>query len=197
MNIDNEQLLFQAISKGEEPAFRQLFDIYKRKLFGLAVSITKSTVLAEELLQEVFTSLWVSRHLLANVKDPAAYIYQSAYRKLRQLVKKEQHQQVILEAIKTQSELPPPQNDPEIQLLLSETRRVLAEAVNSLSDQKRKIYQMAKVDGLSYKEISATLNISPNTVRNHLVEAVRLIREHFIRVGLGTLLPVLTILLDK
>jgi len=197
MTIENELLLFKAISTGEEAAFKQLFDIYKNKLFGLAISLTKSPLLAEELLQEVFTSLWISRHLLTDVLDPAAYIYQSAYRKLHQLIKKEQHQQLILQAVKEQSELPQQANDPEIQLLLSETRRILAEAVSQLSEQKRKIYQLAKVDGLSYKQISAELDISPNTVRNHLVEAVRLIREHFTQVGLASLLPILTILLDR
>lgn len=197
MNIEKELLLFKAISKGEELAFKQLFDIYKDKLFGLAISLTKSTTLAEELLQEVFISLWISRHLLANVQDPPAYIYQSTYRKLRQLVKKEQHQQLIMLAVKEQSGLPEQANDPEIQLLLSETKRILADAVNQLSEQKRKVYQLAKVDGLSYKEISAKLNISPNTVRNHLVDALRLIREHFTQVGLGSLLPILTILLDR
>lgn len=197
MTVENELLLFKAVSKGDEAAFRQLFDRYKGKLFGLALSLTKSTVIAEELLQEVFISLWVSRALLSNVRDPAAYIYQSTYRMLRRLVQKEQHQQIILKAIEAQSQPHLAAPDPEIQLLLSETRRILDEAVSQLPEQKKRIYQLAKVQGLSYKQISAELNISPNTVRNHLVEAVRLIRAYFIQAGMASLLPVLTLLIGR
>lgn len=197
MHNDNDKFLFTAISKGDEAAFKELFDIYKHKLFGLTVSLTKSTFLAEELLQEVFTSLWVSRLLLAEVQDPAAYIYQSAYHKIRQLVKKERDQRHIIAQIQSQASAPSQADDPEISLLLAETKRILQEAINQLPEQKKKIYQLAKIEGLSYQQISKALNISPNTVRNHLVEAARLIRVHFTKAGMASLLPILTILLDR
>lgn len=197
MSTTNEKMLFEAISTGDEAAFKQLFVLYKNKLSGLAISLTKSPFLGEELLQEVFTSLWVSRRVLADVQDPAAYIYQVTYRKLRLILQKEKHQHLILEGLKQQTEILANANDTEVQLLLSETKSVLAEAIGQLSDQKKRIYQLAKVDGLSYKEIGAELGISPNTVRNHLVEAIKSVKKYFAQMGFGSMLPILILLIER
>ena len=66
-NSDN-QLLFDLISKGNENAFKVLFEKYKSKTYAVAYKLTKSSLAAEEITQEVFISIWVSKLRLPLIK---------------------------------------------------------------------------------------------------------------------------------
>ena len=57
-----------------------------------------------------------------------------------------------------------------------EVENLLKEAVNTLPAQRRKVYQLVREEGLSYAEIAEKLQISKNTVRNHVAEALQEIR---------------------
>src|SRR5690242_7953989 len=71
----DEKLLFQQIAEGDETAFRSIFDLYKIRLYHFIFKMTKSATTAEELVQEVFMKLWVSRNSLSAVESPSAYIF--------------------------------------------------------------------------------------------------------------------------
>ena len=64
----NSVSLALRVSEGSEPAFRQLFDGYKNRIFGYVLAIIHSHTQAEEITQELFIKLWQSRELLARVE---------------------------------------------------------------------------------------------------------------------------------
>jgi len=68
---------------------------------------------------------------------------------------------------------------------------VLAEGVEMMPLRRRRVYALRQ-QGLSYEEIGGELGVSPNTVRNHLVEANRHLLEFLRKRGLGVLLLILT-----
>ena len=61
-----------------------------------------------------------------------------------------------------------------------ETEGLLDKAIASLSPQRQKVYLLSRRQGLRIEEIAAEMQISYNTVRNHLVEALRQIRHYYI-----------------
>ncbi|HUZ60995.1 MAG TPA: hypothetical protein VMU83_19635 [Hanamia sp.] len=63
----SDKILFQKIASGDVEAFREIFDLYKKRLFAIAIKLSKSQLVSEEITQEVFISLWVSRALLINL----------------------------------------------------------------------------------------------------------------------------------
>jgi RNA polymerase sigma factor (sigma-70 family) len=74
---------------------------------------------------------------------------------------------------------------------LTEARRILMKGVGRLPAQRRKVYEL-KQEGLRYEEIADRLGISPNTVKNQLVEANRFLLEFLREHGLPVLLIILS-----
>lgn len=172
--LNNEKELLQNIKEGDQQAFARLYDLLKSKVFSVAYHLVKSPYAAEEITQEVFVSIWVSRAGLHKVENIDAYLYTATYNKSLQWLKKEKNQEEILRwAMQLEAEL---QNPTEQTLIFREAQRSLHQAVEQLPPQKKIIYRLSKEQGFSNKEIAEQLNISPNTVKNHLVEAVKLLK---------------------
>ncbi len=66
--------LFGKVVKGDEAAFRLLFETYSRRLFHVAYYYLNSRELAEEAILDVFTVIWQKRETLSHVKEPERYI---------------------------------------------------------------------------------------------------------------------------
>src|SRR3569833_342235 len=71
----DENELFLHISRGDESAFRRLFELYRQRLFAFAWQLCHSAVDAEEIVQDVFLRLWEQREKLPEVSMPRKYIY--------------------------------------------------------------------------------------------------------------------------
>ncbi|MEP7376096.1 MAG: RNA polymerase sigma-70 factor [Chitinophagaceae bacterium] len=172
----SERELFQQIAAGSEPAFRIIFDRYKLKLYYFIQHIVKSSSETEELLQDVFLRLWVSRESLANVEAPATYLFVSARNgALNHIQKKVSERKMINQLTNAAQE---EYNIIEEELSFKESRQLVEEAISKLSPQQQKVYRLSKEAGLSRDEIAAQLGISPNTVKNHLADAMLSIRTY-------------------
>lgn len=172
----SEKALFALIAAGDETAFRAFFERYREKVYAATLHLGKSRLIAEELTQEVFISIWVSRGSLARVDDPVAYLYRIVYNKFNSFLRKQANEVRILAAYRQTH--PAISNQTEETILLNESRAILDKAIENLSPQKKTIYRMSREQGMSYVEIARALGVSPNTVKNHLAEATRLIRQH-------------------
>ena len=67
--------LFKSVVRGDETAFRLLFETYSRRLFHVAYYYLNSRELAEEAVLDVFTVIWQKRETLSHVKEPERYLY--------------------------------------------------------------------------------------------------------------------------
>ena len=182
-NSDN-QLLFDLISKGNESAFKVLFDKYKNKAYAVAYKLTKSSIAAEEITQEVFISIWVSKLHLPFIKDPEAYIYTVIYNNTKGYIKKENnknhlHQKTFLKTKKFS-------NETEETILANESQHIINEALSKLTPQKKLIFNLSRQQGRSYHEIGETLHLSPHTVKSHLLQTVKFIRKYFDNIAVLT-----------
>ncbi len=166
------------VSKGDETAFRAVYDLYKNPFYATALRITRSGDAAEEILQEVFIALWNKRVKVGEAINPVGYLFailhNSIYFHFRKLALERQMKQRISE----QSEEQDPSMVEEL-LLAKEKSNLLQVIVGKLPRQQQLIYRFSKHEGLSREEIASKLNISPHTVKNHLAKALEFIRQSF------------------
>lgn len=167
--------LFNAIAKDDELAFKALFDLYKTRAYAVAFKLTKTAYAAEEITQDVFVSIWVSRAQLAEVKNPEAYIYTVIYNKVSRYLKKESNQARILQLFIRNSRSY--SNETEETVFAHEQQKFISQAIEQLSPQKKLMYNLNQVQGKSYDEIAQTLNLSPHTVKSHVLQAIKFIRR--------------------
>jgi len=169
--------LIKQIAEDDEAAFRTIFDHYKAPFYSAAFKMTRSGSLAEEIVQEVFVKIWVKRKIIATAKRPADYIFtilhNCIYAQFRKLA--------LEDKLKTTLAQDSEESEDSIQLLLleKENKAILENVINQMPARQRLIYKLAKQEGWSREEIAKGLNISPNTVRNHLSAAIEFLRNYF------------------
>lgn len=165
---------FQSFSEGDAIGFEMFFDAYKTRVFRLAVKMLKSEAEAEEIVQDVFLSIWTARERLNKIGDPEAYLFTVTYNAIYKRLKKISRSRELLQSVL--SNLIQSQNTTEETVSANEIERLMHEAIRQLPPQQRAVYELNKEEGLSYREIAEHLHLSPNTVRNHLAEAMKAIR---------------------
>ena len=174
-------------------AFSELYIRYKEKLKIFCLFILKSEAIAQDVVQEIFIRIWLTRKQLNTGQSFSGYIYTLAknqsLNELRSARRKERKEAVLLgqdEMKKTASA--------DTDLILEEYQKILEAAVQKLPEHKRKIYLMSREEGLSHKEIAGILKLSPHTVQSHISDSIRLIKEYFIRHADVELYSILVIL---
>lgn len=178
---ERDRELFVKIAAGDETAFGELFYSYLPRLTPFIDEMVKSEAVTAELIQDVFVRVWLNRDRLPAIKNPRAWIYKiAAHLTYNQLNRIANERRVLAEVARTTS---PEDLGTHGQLGLRELRSVIAEAVRELPERRRLVYELSRRDGLSLDEIAARLNISPNTVKNTLVNALAFIRERLEKTG--------------
>lgn len=172
----NETTLLSEVAKGNENAFRQLFEQYWDTVYGVALAFTKSTAIAEEAVQDVFLKIWLKREQLITVEKFDAYLFTVArnhiYNELRKKITVQSLPDNLLSHHKETAD------SPAQQLIVKESEQLVDKAVEQLPTQQRLIYHLSRQHGLSQDAISAKLQISRHTVKSHMNKALHFIRSY-------------------
>ena len=183
--------LYEQVAKGDENAFRVLFDHYRLRLLSFVFRLCKSPSASEEILQEVFVKIWQYRERLAEVEFPEQYILAIArnqtYNHLHQVSRDHRRRRQLWSTI-CESE-----NQTVEQLDLKESQILVQKAVEGLSDQQKEVFRLSRQEGLTHEQIAERLRLSRSRVKNILVEALahirRYLRLHISPVVLLLLIP--------
>lgn len=182
----HEKELFRRIALDDEKAFEEIFHRFRLQLFHFSLKITKLDDAAEEMVQECFIKIWASRHTLGELENPVGYIYSMAKNASLDYLRRLYLDEQLRNKVKQKMALT---GDSTVEHLnLTETSRLVQLAIAQLPQAQRTVFEMSRLQGKSYHEIAQNLNISVNTVRNHLVRALRTIRT-FLESRLNTVFP--------
>ncbi|TLV02140.1 RNA polymerase sigma factor [Dyadobacter luticola] len=197
MKIDSlyseTELLAQAAS-GSEKAFAALFHGYRNKIYSVALRLTRSTFLAEEVVQDIFLKLWVKKETLPEIQDFEDYLFIMTRNHVFSAMKKMARQQQLVDDL--QLEMPSSEDSTYNRIIDQEMDQILHEAVELLPAQQKQIYLLSKEQELKRDEIAKMLRISSETVKTHLSRALRHIRAYS-KLKLGMTLSWLLLLLVK
>jgi len=175
-NRYTDREILQLVANGDKPAFRQLFDQYKLKLFSFVLQMTHSRVDAEEIVQEVFAKLWESRATLDTVEYPAKYIYTIARNKtLNHLTRLARDRRLLHQQWVNVSQH---DNTTEELLQEQECRQLIDKAISLLPPQRQTIFALSREQGLSHEEIASRLGLSKSRVKNIIVEILKHLRDY-------------------
>lgn len=168
-DFDND--LLTSIADGDQAAFVTLYNRYWERLLSFAQQKTGDLMEAENVVQDVFISLWKRRTEIKTTSTVAAYLMVSVkYRIIRLLSEQRARRKREQDSVEEFSLL----DDSTQQYLdLEELREQLEISIAKLPETSALVFRMAKQDGLSYSEISEQLNISQQSVNAHMVRAKR------------------------
>jgi RNA polymerase sigma-70 factor (ECF subfamily) len=171
----NDEELMQEIKAGNMFAFDALYRKYNKKLYKFGYSILKSTEEAENLIQDVFLNLWENRHKVEKNSSIKSYVFTITYNSAISIIRKKARESQFIEYLKTLQDINvEPVN---VELEYNELTSKLDEIINELPRRQKEVYLLHKVEGLKYNEIAERLNISVNTIENHMSHALKTIRK--------------------
>lgn len=171
-----EKLLLHEVGKGNEKAFRALYDAYVDRVSAYIFKLCKSVPVTEEIVQDIFTKLWTNGASLGEVEVLEAYLFGMARNKtidyLRHLAKETGLISLLARQVPT-----PDTKGVEDRLDAEDLQYLIASALGRLSEQKKKIFRLSKLEGWTHDEIAESMRLSKSTVKNHLSETLHYLRE--------------------
>jgi len=159
---------------GDEAAFRAIYDQHHEKIFRLAFRYLKDKQLSEEIVQETFIKLWLTKTELNPEGDIWSYL--SLISKRLSLNSLRQISKSTSLTIKLLSNIQEAYNGTEEKIYANDLEQITEQLIHKLPRQQQQVYQLSRVKGLSHKEIADQLCISPNTVKNHMVQALKTLK---------------------
>jgi RNA polymerase sigma-70 factor (family 1) len=172
-HIDKE--LLHQIAAGDERAFTRLFEAHRANIYTTALRITRDTGVAEEILQDVFLKVWLKREELPEIQNFSGWLYTIAQNLTFNACKKIARENQRLAPIKEEEEFQVHLNAEDV-YLEKEFVGILQKAVDRLPEKQRETYLLIKEQGMKREEVAFKLDVSPETVKSNLEQAVRSVR---------------------
>ena len=184
--LRDERKLLKSLGEGNFEAFDLLFRFYNKRLYCFAKSILKNREDARDIVQEVFLRVWKNREQIKQETSFRSFLFTISYHIIVDHLRKRMseikfREYLVQHAITMDSTV-------EAGMEFEELKRSYQNAINELPLQKREVFQLHRNEHLSYVEIAEKLDISVNTVKNHMTKAISFIRK---KVGSRTLMGVL------
>jgi RNA polymerase sigma-70 factor (ECF subfamily) len=173
-----ESEFIENLKAGDAKAFDTLVTRYARDVYALLLRITEDAKEAEDLMQETFLSALKAVQKFRGEADLKTWLFRIAINhsknRFRWWKRRKREKTVSLDAPVGTSETPLSEtfssdfNNPEENILQREREKVLNNALFSLPEIFREAVILCDIEGLSYEEISATLEINLGTVKSRI-----------------------------
>jgi RNA polymerase sigma-70 factor (ECF subfamily) len=175
---DIAQLQYDVAYKRDERAYKQLFIFFYPQLFRFASQIINNVEASEEIVLDVMMRIWEMESRLGEVSNLKVYLFKAIKNSSLTYLSSKKVSLIELDEInsKETSSYNPDQN-----LLDLELKEYINNAVQSLPHKCKWVYRLIKEEGFTYKEASAVLNVSINTIENHMAIAFKRISQHLHR----------------
>lgn len=189
----DDNMLVSLLKTGNEGAFTEIYNRFHQPVYGYLLSLVKSTVMAEDLVNEIFLKLWEIREKLEIKTNFSAYLFRICHNQAADATKKIAGERLLrAELLRHYQEFSSVEQWSPKELYQYDA--LAEQALDSLSPQSRKVYELCRREGKSYREVAEELHISPYTVKEHMSKALTTLRSFLREKGE---IAVIFILLEK
>lgn len=162
------------LMEGSELAFRMVYDLHSEKVYQFAFRFLKDYAWSEEIVQDVFLKLWLNRETLDEQGNMWLYLYVIAKRLCLNKLREIRNTTALFEQLMKSIEVA--DNKTEEQLTVDEMKQYADKIISNLPRQQQLVFKLSRDEGVSHKEIAQKLGLSPNTVKNHMVQALKTLK---------------------
>lgn len=176
--------------------FQDLYEKWYLKSFMFAKAYVQDEMIAEDLVSESIVKLW-SLMKDKEIESPQSLLLTILKNKaldyLRRDVMRQHIEEELVNAYRMEHSLRISSLEacnPET-IFVEEITEIIEATLNSLPEQTRNIFRMSRYDGLSVKEISQRMGVTPKAVEYHITRSLKVLR-----VNLKDYLPIAVFFLD-
>jgi RNA polymerase sigma-70 factor (family 1) len=173
-HLHEDKTLLLSLKQGDQQAFDVIYHRYARELFVKSYHKIGVREICEDIVQDIFTNLWVKREQMEIRQSLGAYLHGILDYKIidyyRQACMRLKHIDHLIGL------LDQPEYSPADKLAYKEQESVLHSYISGLSEKMRDVFMLSRYDQLSTDEISQKLSLSNQTVRNQISKALKILR---------------------
>ena len=170
--VTKDVRLVQRIAAGDETALTHIYDQFAPTVFGVARRVLGDVTAAEDVVQEVFVSLWERPHAFDGARGTlAAWLGMLAHRRAVDRVRREEASHRRADAMAAQPPSAPPDIDEAVSSLWVGER--VRAAVQDLPEEQRACVNLAYFEGKTYVEVAELLGIPEGTAKSRMRLALR------------------------
>lgn len=175
-NLSDETLL-ELLKNEDRPAFNILYNRYWKKLYNITNKRIKDREAAEEIVQDLFTSLWLNRKKIHVHTSFENYLYGSIRYLIIACYQKQASKLKFEEGFSKVNTIT--DNTTENAILTNDLIQSLNRKIYLLPDKCRSVFELSRKDHKTNKEIAVVMGISEKTVENHMTKALKILRLSF------------------
>lgn len=177
VRIENEEQLVRNLSKGSILAFNTLFRFYSGKLYRFVNGYLRSPEESEEVVQEVFLTLWEKRTELKDELSLRSYLFTIAFN----VVKKHFRSKSYLKKYLDSGLWSDINMDTAGTIDYDSVYSYIKDLIERLPERRKEIFIRSRFEGMSIAEIAQELGISHKTVENQITAALKFLRQNLDR----------------
>ncbi|MGN6416775.1 MAG: RNA polymerase sigma factor, partial [Pseudobacter sp.] len=155
--------------------FTKIVENWSEHLQRIAFQITRNKQVTEDIVQEAFLELWKHRRKIIP-ENPVGWLSKAVTNLALKYIRKTNVQVKVFKALSHFNDTC--HSDVEERLIWKERQTILKIAINKLPSQQQLVLHLSKEVGLGRQEIADRLQISPNTVKVHLLRAMHFVKEN-------------------
>lgn len=174
MSMDANTEDFTLVKNGDVKAYEFIFNKYYERLCNYAGTLLKNKEESEEVVQQVFITIWNKRSTINIETSLHSYLYRAVHNSSLNKLKQEKIKTGHQSALKYETVVNAESTSESV--AKKELERSLYAAVDRLPEQCRLTFQMSRFEGLKYQEIAEELNVSIKTVENQIGKALKFLR---------------------
>ena len=174
INIENKELV-KRLKNGDLRAFDELYKMYSSKLLYFTLGYVRSNEDAEDIVQEVFLTIWRKHKKIKEEHSFNSYLFTITFNAIKKYFRKKgiekKHLELFLKTKNTSI------NNVTSKVEYDDLANQVEKIIDAFPDRRKEIFRLSRESHLSNQEIAEKLNITKKTVENHITTSLKVLRE--------------------
>ena len=166
--------LIRRLQNDDKEAFDELYWKYHSAIYYNILKLTRDLIVTEDIVQEVFITLWEKRDSLDIEKEISGWLFVVSYNKSIDYLKRKLKESLAQTALQQNDEHTIDAEGDLVNIRMN----ILEKAIEQLSPQKKRVFELCKLQRKTYAEVADELQISKHTVKEYLSGAVIFIKKY-------------------
>ncbi len=167
--------LLPSLRNGDQRAFEVIYDFFSDRLYRYVHSRVRVKETSEEIVQEIFVSLWIRRESLEITISIGSYLYGAAKHKIlshirSDIVRKKYAADFTLFCAERMD------NSSQELMELKDLQQIIDDRVTELPKKCQTAFRMSRMEHEPIQRIAERMNISNRTVENYISQALKHLR---------------------